>query len=411
MLRLEHHWYRITPLHLILFPISLVFRVLVALRRELYRSGILTSHQLLLPVIVVGNISVGGTGKTPLTLALAQQLIERGWHPLIVSRGYGRTISSPQPVSLSSTTAQVGDEPLLMAQRDICPVWVGADRVATARAALQAHPQCDVVLCDDGLQHYRLQRDAEIAVIDGARGFGNGLMLPAGPLREPVSRLQTVDAVVVNVQARNPRYALPHPTPLPEMPSPQSSPASGRGDERERQLLIPANESLREFQFDGGNAVTSEELLMEPLAIRLGCQKAPAKSLVMAGHPGQYAMRLTGAVFYNLLNPGQVATPADFHKPNNHAVAGIGHPQRYFQHLETLGIPFTPHAFPDHHPYRAADLSFTDCDALLLTEKDAVKCAAFADARYWVLRVDAQIDPALIDHILRKIAPHGHQTA
>jgi len=388
---LQHHWYRITPLHLILFPISLVFRVLVALRRELYRSGILTSHQLLLPVIVVGNISVGGTGKTPLTLALAQQLIERGWHPLIVSRGYGRTISSPQPVSLSSTTAQVGDEPLLMAQRDICPVWVGADRVATARAALQAHPQCDVVLCDDGLQHYRLQRDAEIAVIDGARGFGNGLMLPAGPLREPVSRLQTVDAVVVNVQARNPRYALPHPNPLPEIPSPQSSPASGRGDERERQLLIPANESLREFQFDGGNAVTSEELL--------------------AGHPGQYAMRLTGAVFYNLLNPSQVATPADFHKPNNHAVAGIGHPQRYFQHLETLGIPFTPHAFPDHHPYRAADLSFTDCDALLLTEKDAVKCAAFADARYWVLRVDAQIDPALIDHILRKIAPHGHQTA
>jgi tetraacyldisaccharide 4'-kinase len=176
-------------------------------------------------------------------------------------------------------------------------------------------------------------------------------------------------------------------------------------------LLIPANESLREFQFDGDDAVTSEELLMEPLAIRLGCKKAPAKSLVMAGHPGQYAMRLTGAVFYNLLNPGQVATPADFHKPNNHAVAGIGHPQRYFQHLETLGIPFTPHAFPDHHPYRAADLSFTDCDALLLTEKDAVKCAAFADARYWVLRVDAQIDPALIDHILRKIAPHGHQTA
>jgi tetraacyldisaccharide 4'-kinase len=150
----------------------------------------------------------------------------------------------------------------------------------------------------------------------------------------------------------------------------------------------------------------------------IGRQKAPAKSLVMAGHPGQYAMRLTGSVFYNLLNPGQTATPADFHKPTHgfhiskiHAVAGIGHPQRYFQHLETLGVPFTPHAFPDHHPYRAADLSFTDCDAILLTEKDAVKCAAFADARYWALRVDAQIDPALIDHILRKIAPHGHQTA
>ena len=331
---LQHHWYRITPLHLILFPISLVFRALVALRRELYRSGILTSHKLNIPVIVVGNISVGGTGKTPLTLALAQQLIERGWHPLIVSRGYGRTISSSQPVILSSTAAQVGDEPLLMAGRDICPVWVGADRVAAAHAALQANPECDVVLCDDGLQHYRLQRDVEIAVIDGALRYGNGLMLPAGPLREPISRLQTVDAVVVN----------------------------------------------------GGGAAM-----------------------------GQYAMRLTGGVFYNLQNPSQVATPADFHKPTPdshkpkiHAVAGIGHPQRYFQHLETLGIPFTPHSFPDHHPYRAADLSFTECDAILLTEKDAVKCAAFADARYWVLRVDAQIDPALIDHILRKIAPHGH---
>jgi tetraacyldisaccharide 4'-kinase len=327
---LQQHWYRITPLHLILFPISLVFRVLVALRRELYHNGIMTSHQLLLPVIVVGNISVGGTGKTPLTLALAQQLIERGWHPLIISRGYGRSLSRAQQVNLSSPPAQVGDEPLLMAQRDICPVWVGADRVATARAALQVHPQCDVVLCDDGLQHYSLQRDAEIAVIDGARGFGNGLMLPAGPLREPVSRLQTVDAVVVN----------------------------------------------------GSDAAA-----------------------------GQYAMRLTGAIFYNLLNPGQTATPADFQQSNNHAVAGIGHPQRYFRHLETLGVPFTPHAFPDHHPYRATELSFTDCDAILVTEKDAVKCAAFADARYWVLRVDAQIAPALIDHLLRKITPHGHQTA
>ena len=183
---------------MILYPVSLVFRALVALRRELYLSSFLPSHQLLLPVIVIGNISVGGTGKTPLTLALAQQLIERGWHPLIISRGYGRTVSSPQAASSTSSAAQVGDEPLLMARRDICPVWVRADRVATAHAALQACPQCDIVLCDDGLQHYRLQRDVEIAVIDGMRRFGNGYMLPAGPLREPVSRLQTVDAIVVN---------------------------------------------------------------------------------------------------------------------------------------------------------------------------------------------------------------------
>ena len=327
---LQHHWYRITPLHLILFPISLVFRVLVALRREMYRNGILASHHLLLPVIVVGNINVGGTGKTPLTLALAQQLIERGWHPLIVSRGFGGTSQQPQYVSETSDALQVGDEPLLMARRNICPVWIGRDRVNTAHAALQAHPQCDVVLCDDGLQHYRLHREVEIAVIDGALGCGNNLMLPAGPLREPVSRLQTVDAVVVN----------------------------------------------------GDNAPT-----------------------------GQYAMSLSGDMFYNLLEPDKRASADHFHNQKNHAVAGIGNPQRFFQHLEALGISFTSHAFPDHHPYRAADLSFTDCEAILMTEKDAVKCASFADARYWVLRVDAQIDSALTEHILRKIKSHGSQTA
>ena len=313
---LQQHWNTKTRLQLILYPISLVFRALVALRRDLYLSSFLASHQLLLPVIVVGNISVGGTGKTPLTLALAKQLIERG--------------RKPQPVNKTNTAVQVGDEPLLMAQRDICPVWVGADRVATAQAALQAHPQCDVVLCDDGLQHYRLQRDVEIAVIDAERGFGNGRMLPAGPLREPVSRLETVDAVVVN------------------------------GTD------------------------------------------APA---------GQFAMRLTGEAFYSLAIPGRTATPADFDKPNIHAVAGIGNPQRFFRHLEKLGISFTPHAFPDHYPYQATDLSFADCDAILLTEKDAVKCAAFADARYWVLPVDAQVDPALMELILRKIDPNGRQTA
>jgi tetraacyldisaccharide 4'-kinase len=362
---LQNHWYRTTRLQLILFPLSLVFRALVAIRRILYRDHILSSEQLLLPVIVIGNITVGGTGKTPLTLALAQQLIERGWHPLIISRGYGGTSRQPRLVSESSDAHQVGDEPLMMARRDICPVWIGKDRAATARTALQAHPQCDVVLCDDGLQHYRLQRDAEIAVIDGERGFGNGRMLPAGPLREPVSRLQSVDAVVVNVQAR-----FPHPNPLPH---------AGEG----------TNESLREFQFDGSDAAADQ----------------------YAMGPDVNMMHLGGDVFYNLLQPARKASAADFKEFKNHAVAGIGNPQRFFQHLETLGISFTPHAFPDHHPYSASDLAFADCDAILLTEKDAVKCAAFADARYWVLRVDARIDPALLEHILRKLKSNGSETA
>ncbi|MDD5300891.1 MAG: tetraacyldisaccharide 4'-kinase [Gallionella sp.] len=327
---LQHHWSRTTPLHLILFPVSLLFRLLVALRRALYRINILSGHKLPVPVIVIGNISVGGTGKTPLTLALAQQLIQHGWHPLIVSRGYGGAAQQPQQVETNSVAQQVGDEPLLMARRNLCPVWIGKDRAAAAQAALKNHPQCDVVLCDDGLQHYRLRRDVEVAVVDGMRGFGNGLMLPAGPLREPVSRLHSVDAVVIN------------------------------------------------------NGKTST---------------------------GQYAMRLSGEIFYNLLDPGETVTAGHFHALNNHAVAGIGHPQRYFEHLQALGISFTPHAFPDHHPYLETDLAFSGCDALLLTEKDAVKCAAFADARYWVLRVDAEIDSTLIDHILRKITPHGRKTA
>ena len=330
MFDLQYHWYRITPLHLILFPLGWLFRALVALRRALYRGRILSGTKLAVPVIVVGNISAGGTGKTPLTLALAQQLADRGWHPLIVSRGHGGSAQQPQHVTPDSDVQQVGDEPLLMARRNLGPVWIGKDRAAVAQAALQAHPQCNIVLCDDGLQHYRLQRDVEIAVIDGARGFGNGFMLPAGPLREPVSRLQTVDAIVVN----------------------------------------------------GGEAST-----------------------------GQYAMRLSGEIFYSLLDPGKTATAAELGKLRCHAVAGIGHPQRYFRHLTSLGLNATEHAFPDHHPYRAADLSFADCDAILLTEKDAVKCSAFADERYWVLRVEARIDPALIDHILRKIAHHGSETA
>lgn len=296
----------------------------------LYFNRILPSKKMAVPVIVIGNISVGGTGKTPLTLALAQQLLQHGRHPLVVSRGHGGSAQQQQQVTPDSDVQQVGDEPLLMARRRLCPVWIGKDRAAVAQAALQASPQCDVILCDDGLQHYRLQRDVEIAVIDRARGFGNGFMLPAGPLREPVARLQTVDAVVIN----------------------------------------------------NGDAAT-----------------------------GQYAMRLLGEIFHNLLEPGKTATVAELRQLRCHAVAGIGHPQRYFRHLVALGLNVVEHAFPDHHPYRAADLHFADCDALLLTEKDAVKCSAFADERYWVLRVEAQIDPALTDLILRKIAHHGSETA
>ena len=157
---LERHWYRITPLHILLLPLSFIFRLLVALRRELYRSGILSGEKLPVPVIVVGNITVGGSGKTPLTLWLAQQLLDKGWHPGIISRGFGGIeTTTPQVVHSSSTPDAVGDEAVLMAQRRLCPVWVGRDRPATGKALLQAHPECNVLISDDGLQHYRLQRN------------------------------------------------------------------------------------------------------------------------------------------------------------------------------------------------------------------------------------------------------------
>jgi tetraacyldisaccharide 4'-kinase len=327
MERLQHHWYRLSPLHLLLFPLSLIFRSLAALRRFLYRSGILSSIKIPVPVVVVGNISVGGTGKTPLTLWLVQQLIENGWHPGIVSRGYTKNKvrqKTPREVSFDDAANVVGDEPLLMAQRALCPVWIGRDRPAAALALLQSHPECDIILSDDGLQHYRLQRDAEIAVVDGARRFGNGMLLPAGPLRETVSRLKSVDAVVIN----------------------------------------------------GGEAQN-----------------------------GEFVMRLEGTRFHNLLNPGLVVTSAEFAGQRLHAIAGIGHPRRFFTHLEHLGLFAQQHPFPDHHHYTAEDIAFEDADAILMTEKDAVKCASFATEKCWVLRVDALVSPDLTQLIQKKVTP------
>ena len=184
------HWRRRGLLAWLLWPASLLFGVAVFLRRIFIRG----THPGI-PVIVVGNLSVGGSGKTPLVLWIAEHLRAKGWHPAIVSRGYGARIATPRAVTLISEPADVGDEPVLLARRSGCPVWVGVDRLAVIRALREQHPEVDVVVLDDGLQHYRLARDLEIAVVD-ARGFGNGFLLPAGPLREPRSRLRSVDAVV-----------------------------------------------------------------------------------------------------------------------------------------------------------------------------------------------------------------------
>ena len=319
------HWYRLSPVSVLLFPVSLVFRLLVALRRLLFRAGALPSVRLHVPVIVVGNLTVGGTGKTPLILALAEALRRKGLHPGILSRGYGGTDAGPRAVSAGEDAAQVGDEPLVLAERSGCPVWIGADRAAAARALLAAHARCDVILCDDGLQHYRLRRDFEIAVED-ERGFGNGLLLPAGPLREPADR--RVDATVVNGA--------------------------------------------------------------EPW-------------------PGAFRMRLTPAGLYRVDAHAAPLMQSELSGKKLHAVAGIGNPERFFAGLSRMGLAFSAHPFPDHHAFRAADLEFADCDFVLMTEKDAVKCRDFGRRDLIAVRVGAEIDPSLTELILERI--HGRATS
>jgi tetraacyldisaccharide 4'-kinase len=198
---LERHWYRLTPVSLLLVPLSLVFCALVQLRRALFRLGVLHQAQLPVPVIVVGNITVGGTGKTPLVLWLAGFLRQAGYRPGIVTRGYrGQNRVWPISVTAQTSAEQAGDEAVLLARRSGCPVLAGPDRVASARQHVAQG--CTVIVSDDGLQHYRLGRDLEIAVIDGMRRFGNRLCLPAGPLREPLSRLKSVPVRVANGPAQ-----------------------------------------------------------------------------------------------------------------------------------------------------------------------------------------------------------------
>jgi len=191
------YWYRRGLIAWTLWPLSVLFRVAVALRRWLYWLRLLPSRHPGIPVIVVGNLVAGGSGKTPLVIWIAEHLKRNGWTPAIVSRGYGAALGPPRAATIASQADEVGDEPIVLARRSGCPVWIGADRLEVIKALRAVHEDVDVLVLDDGLQHYRLRRDVEIAVVD-ARGFGNGFMLPAGPLREPRSRLRSVDGVVAH---------------------------------------------------------------------------------------------------------------------------------------------------------------------------------------------------------------------
>jgi tetraacyldisaccharide 4'-kinase len=334
---LEREWQRLGGGALILLPLSLVMMAVVAVRRFAYRKGLLPAWRSPVPVVVVGNITAGGTGKTPLTLAVVDALVRQDFTPGVVSRGYGRVprnLNDPLGVVRVypdvATPEHFGDEPVLIALRSRVPVYVSHDRPAAARALLEAHPEVDVIVSDDGLQHYALARDVELAVVDGERRFGNGLILPSGPLREPVSRLASVDAVVVN---------------------------GGWSD------AVPG--------------------------------------------PRQFSMTL-GRERFKALAGNQQLSPQDFAAAvrgrNVAAVAGIGYPERFFEHLARLGVQAKAIAFPDHYAFQAKDLKIPGAALVVMTEKDAVKCAAFADERMWFLQVDAILPPDFEEFLVTRIA-------
>ncbi len=200
---LQAQWQKLSIWTLLLAPFSAFFWLVTTFRKQLYSKGLLASTKLPVPVITVGNISVGGTGKTPLTIWLAEALSQHGFKPGVISHGFGGNTSLTQEVLPESHANQVGDEPLLIKRRLNCPVFVGQNRVNAGLALLKQYPQTNIIISDDGLQHYALQRDVEIVVIDAARNLGNRFLLPAGPLRESAARLNTVNAVVVNGMLSN----------------------------------------------------------------------------------------------------------------------------------------------------------------------------------------------------------------
>lgn len=314
--RLLDAWYTGHPALGLLRPLEWLYRRVVNNKRARFLAGEGSIYRAPVPVLVVGNVTVGGTGKTPMILWMIEHCRARGLRVGVVSRGYGaKPPSLPWRVTAEQNASEAGDEPLLIVQRSGVPLMIDPDRSSAVRGLLAAE-LLDLILCDDGMQHYRLARDLELVLIDAARGLGNRRCLPAGPLREPVERLNSIDALLYNgaTADRDDGYGFVlKPTTLINLHS----------GERQPLTHFPAGQAL-------------------------------------------------------------------------HAVAGIGNPQRFFNTLEGLHWRPVPHAFADHAVYSAQALTFTPKLPLIMTEKDAVKCRAFAADDWWYLAVDAQPSAAFV---------------
>ncbi|KTD08660.1 tetraacyldisaccharide 4'-kinase [Legionella jamestowniensis] len=304
-LAVDRLWYRKHPLRWLLWPFAQFYKLVISIRRVYLLR--FRQQQFPVPIIVVGNLTVGGVGKTPLVIALAKKMQARGLRVGIVSRGYGASIKRfPYEVHPNDDAWLTGDEPLLIAKKTNCPVVISPRRTEAVQYLLANH-QSEVIISDDGLQHYAMGRAIEIVVIDGIRGLGNKLCLPAGPLREPSKRLQKADFIVIN---------------------------EGEEDQNYRMTL------------------------------EAGC--------------------LTNILTGQEVKKEAITTPVA-------AVAAIGHPQRFFATLHNLGISFKKYPFPDHHRFQPHELQFRE-KIVVMTEKDAVKCQAFAMNSWYFLPVEATLD-------------------
>lgn len=320
-------WSGESPLWLLLLPLSWLYGLVSGIIRLLYRLGLKRAWRAPVPVVVVGNLTAGGNGKTPVVIWLVEQLQKRGIRPGVVSRGYGgKAAHYPLLLTPDTTTAEAGDEPVLIYQRTGAPVAVSPVRSDAVQALLAEH-DVQIIITDDGLQHYALARDKEIVVIDGVRRFGNGWWLPAGPMRERASRMKFVDAVIVN----------------------------------------------------GGVA-----------------------------QPGEIPMQLQPGMAINLLTGERQAVSR---LPALVAMAGIGHPPRFFATLEQCGARLDKRVpLADHQALVAeqVDALTTSGQTLIMTEKDAVKCRAFAKENWWYLPVDAELSGEQPEHLLQELIALVH---
>lgn len=315
-------WYKKSGLAYLLVPFSWLFRFLCFVR---YHYQIKRQRRFSVPIIIVGNISLGGTGKTPLVMWLVNQLAKKNFKVAVIMRGYRAHNQQPTLVKKSDEALDKGDEPLLLARKINSPVVIGKDRVQAINYLLQQFPKTNLIICDDGLQHYKLARDVEIALIDGIRRLGNGFCLPAGPLRESPKRLNQVDFIVTNGKALN-------------------------------------NEWQMQTQF-------SENI-------------------------------------YSVTDPKKVEPLASFAGKRVHAVAAIGHPERFFLMLKEKNIEVIKHAFPDHYYFKKEDLLFEEKLPILMTEKDSVKCQNIAPPNSWWVGLQISLPELFIEKLLEKI-PHG----